>query len=163
MPRRSAVQPWVVFTGNSGSVEQTRLGRRPASFRRGAFLIEVGEDLLDHHRIVDAGDDPHRPAAFTAGLDVDIEHPLETLRPAHRCPSLGRGLLLARLGGHPGMQREPGHLAHPVIERLIASRQRLQGEYRRCVATPITLIVLMSDLRAFRALPKIGSSDGCGS
>ena len=102
MPRRSALQPWVVFTGYSGSVEQTRLGRRPAtrpsgSFRRGAFLIEVGEDLLDHHRIVDAGDDPHRPAAFPAGLDVDIEHPLETLHPVHRCPSLGGGLLLARL------------------------------------------------------------------
>jgi len=41
----------------------------------------VGEDLLDHHRIVDAGDDPHRPAAFTAGLDVDIKHPLETSPP----------------------------------------------------------------------------------
>jgi|GEM_PF-1761727 hypothetical protein len=86
MPRRSALQPWVVFTGYSGSVEQTRLGRRPAtrpsgSFRRGAFLIEVGEDLLDHHRIVNAGDDPHRPAAFPAGLDVDIEHPLETSPP----------------------------------------------------------------------------------
>ena len=84
MPRRSVVQ--LVFTGYSGSVEQTRLGRRPAprlpgSFRRGIFLIEVGENLLDHHRIVDAGDDPHRPAAFTAGLDVDIEHPLETSPP----------------------------------------------------------------------------------
>ena len=41
----------------------------------------MGEDLLDHHRIVNAGDDPDRPAAFPAGLDVDIEHPLETSPP----------------------------------------------------------------------------------
>jgi hypothetical protein len=67
----------VVFTGYSGSVEQTRLGRRPAprlpgSFRRGAFLIEVGENLFNDRRVFNAGDDPHRPAAFPAGLDVDI-------------------------------------------------------------------------------------------
>jgi hypothetical protein len=66
-----------MLTGYSGSVEQTRLGRRPAPrrpgrFRRGVFFIEMGEDLLDHHWIVDAGNDPHRPAAFPTGLDVDI-------------------------------------------------------------------------------------------
>ena len=71
MPRRSVVQ--LVFTGYSGSVEQTRLGRRPAPrlpgrFRRGIFLIEVGENLLDHHRVIETGDDLHRPAAFPAGL-----------------------------------------------------------------------------------------------
>jgi hypothetical protein len=33
------------------------------------------------------------------------------------------------LGHHPGMQREPGCSAHPVIERLIASRQRLLGKH----------------------------------
>jgi hypothetical protein len=37
----------------------------------------------------------HRAAAFTASLDVDIEHTFQALRPAHRCPSLGGGLLLA--------------------------------------------------------------------
>ena len=30
---------------------------------------------------------------------------------------------------HPGMQREPGHLARQVIERLLAGRRRLQGEH----------------------------------
>ena len=87
MPRRSVVQ--LVFTGYSGSVEQTRLGRRPAPrlpgrFRRGIFLIEVGENLLDHHRVINAGEslprersecfghDLHRPAAFPAALDIDI-------------------------------------------------------------------------------------------
>ena len=80
MPRRSALQPWVVFTGYSGSVEQTRLGRRPTprppgSFRRGAFLIKVGEDLLEslpRERSECFGHDPYHPAAFPAGLDIDI-------------------------------------------------------------------------------------------
>ena len=38
------------------------------------FRIQVAEDL------VDAGDDPHRPTAGPAGLNVDTEHPLQTLR-----------------------------------------------------------------------------------
>jgi hypothetical protein len=58
--------------------------RPPENFRRGAFLIEVGQYLLDHHRIADAGEslprehgewfghDLHHPAAFPAGLDIDI-------------------------------------------------------------------------------------------
>jgi hypothetical protein len=40
--------------------------------RLGRFRIAVSEDLLDHHRILDAGDDAHRPAAHRAGLDVDV-------------------------------------------------------------------------------------------
>jgi hypothetical protein len=48
---------------------------------RGLFLGEVGENLPDHHRIFDAGDDAHRPAAGCAGLDVDPEHALQALRP----------------------------------------------------------------------------------
>jgi hypothetical protein len=40
----------------------------------------VPEDLLDHHRIVDAGDDLNLAAAALAGLDVDIEHPLQASR-----------------------------------------------------------------------------------
>ena len=31
-------------------------------------MVEVGEDLLDHQRILNAGDDPQRPAAGPAGL-----------------------------------------------------------------------------------------------
>ena len=47
----------------------------------------MGEDLLDHHRILNAGNDLDGTAAFPAGLDVDGEHPLESLRPGHRCPA----------------------------------------------------------------------------
>jgi hypothetical protein len=31
----------------------------------------VGEDPLDEVWILDAGDDPHRPAAGRSGLDID--------------------------------------------------------------------------------------------
>ena len=41
-------------------------------------------------RIFDAGDDLHGAAADTADFDVDIEHTLQALRPAHRCPALNR-------------------------------------------------------------------------
>ena len=85
-------------------VSAKQVGRRRPTFwpqtrwNRGVLSLQMGENLLNDHRVVDAGDDPHRPAAFPAGLDIDIEHPLETLRPAHRCPSLGGSLFLARLG-----------------------------------------------------------------
>jgi hypothetical protein len=32
----------------------------------------VGQYLLDHHRVLNAGNHLHRATAFTAGLDVDI-------------------------------------------------------------------------------------------
>jgi hypothetical protein len=35
----------------------------------------VIENLLDHYRVLDAGDDPDRAFAFLAFIDVDIEHP----------------------------------------------------------------------------------------
>jgi len=54
------------------------------------FRIQVGEDLLDGVRILDAfRDDPHRPTAGRAGLDIDPEDPLEALRPTHRGAAFG--------------------------------------------------------------------------
>ncbi len=63
LPPRSVSQPRVVFIGWPGSVEEPRLGRRPArrppgSFWRGTFLIAVGEYLLDHLGGLNAGYDP---------------------------------------------------------------------------------------------------------
>lgn len=37
------------------------------------FCVEVGEDLLDNHRVLDTSDDPQRPAAGRTGLDVDAK------------------------------------------------------------------------------------------
>ena len=44
------------------------------------FALEVSEDLLDHRRFFDAGDDLDVTAAVLAGLDVDVENALQTLR-----------------------------------------------------------------------------------
>jgi len=68
--------------------------RRPGSLTCSRFRIGVGEDLLDHRRVLDAGDDAHRPAAHRAGFDVNAEHALEALCPSHRRPALGRGALV---------------------------------------------------------------------
>jgi hypothetical protein len=70
-------QPPVVVFGSSRSIQQPALWRRPA--RRphrgsglGRFRIQVGEDLLDDVGILDTRDDPHRPTAGRAGLDLRL-------------------------------------------------------------------------------------------
>jgi len=73
-----ASQLWVVFIGWHFSVEQASPGRGSARlplgpFRRGAFLTEMGEALLDHLRVRDADEDAERPAAAPTALDVDAE------------------------------------------------------------------------------------------
>jgi len=62
-----------VFGALAHFVEQPSLRWRaywwpPGRFAFSPFRIQVGEDLLDHHRVFDAGDDPHCPAAGRAGL-----------------------------------------------------------------------------------------------
>ena len=59
-----------------------------------AFRTTVNEYLLNHQRVINACDDLNRPVRFPAGQDIDVEHPLETLRPAHGRPSFGGGLML---------------------------------------------------------------------
>ena len=54
--------------------------RQPESVERSAFRIEVGEYLLDHRGILDAGDDLDVASAIVAGLDVDVEYPLQAQR-----------------------------------------------------------------------------------
>ena len=66
------------MVGPVGSVEQT--GRRcptlgqQALWIRDALLLQMGEDLVDHCRILDAGNHIDSAAAGTAGFDVDIEY-----------------------------------------------------------------------------------------
>ncbi len=95
LPRRSVTQPRVVFVGCSGSVEEPRLGRRPArqppgSFRRDAFPIEVSADLLDHHGIHDARVHPHRPTPGRAGLHVEGKAPFQALCPGYLGSAFGQ-------------------------------------------------------------------------
>jgi len=61
----------------------------------------MSEDLFDHYRVFDAGNDLGGAAAFTAGLDVDIEYTLQSLRSGHRCPALS-GRLIMFFIGHSG-------------------------------------------------------------
>jgi len=68
---------------------------------QGGLSLQVIEDLLDQHRVFDAGNDLDGAAAFTTGLDVDIEYTLQSLRPGHRCPALS-GRLVRCFIGHSG-------------------------------------------------------------
>jgi len=43
----------------------------------------VGENLLDHRRVFDAGNDLHRPAAPITSFDVDLEDTLQALCPGY--------------------------------------------------------------------------------
>jgi hypothetical protein len=54
----------------------------------------VGEDLLTHNRIFNAGNDLGFPATFTARLDIDIEDPLQSLCPVHGRATFGRRFVL---------------------------------------------------------------------
>ncbi len=56
------------------------------------------ENLLDHHRVLDAGDDPERATTGRTGLDVDAEDAHQALCPGHRGPAFGRRGLLAVIG-----------------------------------------------------------------
>ena len=44
----------------------------------------MGQNLVDHRRILDAGNDPQRPAAGRTGVDVDAEVAFQPLRPSLR-------------------------------------------------------------------------------
>ena len=43
-------------------------------------VVEMRQEALDHRRVVDAGNDLHNPATGFAGLDIDLEYALQTLR-----------------------------------------------------------------------------------
>ena len=48
-----------------------------------AFAYAVFEDLSDHRRVLDAGDNFHCAATVLTGFDVDSERALETSGPGH--------------------------------------------------------------------------------
>ena len=76
--------------------------RQQARSWRSNFFIQMGEYLVDDHRILNAGDHFDGTAACTARFDVDIENPLQSLCPGHRCPAFG-GRWVLRLVGHLGL------------------------------------------------------------
>jgi len=57
------------------------------------------------HRLCDGGDDTHFATAARTGADVDREHPMKSLHPAHRARGLGldnvvTGLRCGRMSGN---------------------------------------------------------------
>jgi hypothetical protein len=54
------------------------------------FAAQVSKDLLNHHRIFDAGNHPDVATAALADLDVDVEDPFQALRPGHGGPAFCR-------------------------------------------------------------------------
>ena len=69
------------------SVEQAVLRRRPALWQSLLFgcrcLIQMIQYLFDHYRIFNTGDYLHPPPTLLTGLNIHIEYPLSSLRPAH--------------------------------------------------------------------------------
>ena len=86
------------------SVEESRL-RRPTIFWKqsrpdgGRFVVQVGQNSLDHRRVFNAGNDLDLPGAPLTGLNIDIKYPLEPLHPGHRLVALGRRLVQPALPG----------------------------------------------------------------
>ena len=62
---------------------------RPGVRLTGGVGPEVGEDLVDHRRLRDDGDDAHRAVAAGTGERVDLENLLKQGRPP--AGRLGRG------------------------------------------------------------------------
>ena len=95
-----------------------------------------GVVLVNHCRILDAGDDFDGTPALTAGFDVDVEHPFEALCPSHGCMAFGRCLLrtgcLRLVAPAPPGRRHLGAVGavggkHAVVAGEIDSRPRHQG------------------------------------
>jgi hypothetical protein len=116
-------------------------GQQWGLYRKGSF-IQVGEYLLDGYRIFNAGDHFDATAAGTARLNVDIEHPLETLGPSHgRATFGGRSVLrLIRRFGLTAFATPCGcHLyamlavggEYPVKAREVHARFRNEGGQTR--------------------------------
>ncbi len=92
------------------------------------LLLQVIENPLDHHRVLDAGHDLHGPAAGRTGLDVNIENTFQALRPAHRCPAFGgRSCLLgvAAVGAPSLGEQERADCVGAIGPRRVVSKGRM--------------------------------------
>ena len=79
--------------------------------------FQVGEYLLDHRRVFDAGDDADITAAFTARFNVDVESALQSLRPLvrmSRCRE-AQGCARAARSLMPGAQPALGLVAAALL------------------------------------------------
>jgi hypothetical protein len=76
--------------------------------------------------VLDTRDGPHRPTSGRAGLDVDGEHALQALRPAHRGATFGRCRLVCVLTGVMPTAPAPAWPVSPA-RGIYCSAQTLHG------------------------------------
>ena len=83
-PARPCTVARMVMNRTKQSDQAIALRRRSARMRRIDGLRSVAEMVqnpLDDCGLLNAGDHPQLPAALSAGLDINGEHPLEALCP----------------------------------------------------------------------------------
>jgi phosphoribosylglycinamide formyltransferase 2 len=85
----------------------------------------VGQDSLNGGRIFNAGDDLDLPGAPLAGLDVNVEHPFESLHPGHRHVALGGRLVQPVLPGKLAPLASPS----PPRRRNTHTKLAIGGEH----------------------------------
>ena len=89
-------------TGASRSISRNCSRRRCSGAVSGRCVgigprLKVVQDPPHHRWVLDRGNHVDGAAALITGLDVDLEHALEALRPGHRGAALSRGLGLGGL------------------------------------------------------------------
>lgn len=94
------------------------------------------QNLPDHRRVLDAGDHPDLATALLAALDLDTEHALEPLCPAHGTVPLGRRTQVRRRDLPSPFRRDlrpppTVRCEHAVISRLVSPRFRHQRHQPR--------------------------------
>ncbi len=85
---------------------------------RALAVLEMRQDALDHGGVFDAGDDLHLSATGLAGLDIDLEYALQTLRPCH-CRMAGRWWVVQARG----LTRPAAGRGHLLVQMMVG------GEY----------------------------------
>lgn len=90
-PRSGEARPKVSFCSSPKQADRPGRGRPTVSPQAGHVLAgQMIQYPLNHRRIFDGGDDLHATAAARAGFNINLEDPLEALRPAYRRALLSR-------------------------------------------------------------------------
>jgi len=106
--RNAATLTWVERECFLESAEQAGLWRCSTIWQqergsRWGFLFQLRQYLLNDDGILNAGNYLSRAIADSAPLNINIEHPLESLRPRHRHMTLGGCFLVLILCNFPAV------------------------------------------------------------
>lgn len=90
LPSSSAAAPRSMRDSSCSIGERLALHtnfRQQVHTRGASFFIQMGEDLVDDQRILDANDHPSSSTPFAARLDLDIGKPVQPVCTAQRASS----------------------------------------------------------------------------